>query len=95
MNEIELDAPLKGMTELTLLSTEARLKGRPKICSDCGLCDSELKPLMPKACVFIANSISAIEQRLHGRQRNTPDEMLWDMTRAIIVPYHVYEALHP
>ncbi|NJM40443.1 MAG: hypothetical protein HC853_06600 [Anaerolineae bacterium] len=46
MTEIELDAPLKGMTELTLLSTEARLR---------------------------------------GRQRNTPDEMLWGMSRAMHV----------
>ena len=52
----EFDAPTQVINELTLLSSEARLK---------------------------------------GRQRNTPDEMLWGMTRAIIVPYHVYEALQP
>ena len=45
--EIKLDAPTKGINELTLLSSEVRLKGRPKICSDCGLCDSELKHIVP------------------------------------------------
>jgi coenzyme F420 hydrogenase subunit beta len=61
----------------TLLPLAERLHGRPKLCSDCGLCDTALRPLMPQACVFVNNQAAAIEQYVHGRERVTPDEMLF------------------
>lgn len=81
--EIEIDAPVKGLTQLTLLSADARLKGRPKICSDCGLCDTSLRASMAQACAFVKNKTADIERDLHGRTRDAGDEMLWGITRAM------------
>jgi len=67
--------PSKGLRETTLLSKEARLAGRPKLCSDCGLCDSTFKPLMAKTCVFVRNHTEELEQRLFGRNRRDGDEL--------------------
>jgi coenzyme F420 hydrogenase subunit beta len=78
-----IDAPMKGIRELTLLSTEERLKGRPKICSDCGLCDTSYKPLMPRVCTFVNNTDEAIEQRMFGRRRESDDELLFGIFRSM------------
>lgn len=75
------DGPSKGLYEITLLSQDARLKGRPKLCSDCGLCDSSYRPLMARACVFVNNQTEALEQRLHGRRRKAGDELLFGIYR--------------
>ena len=40
------DGPSKGLAQIALLSSDARLQGRPRLCSDCGLCDSYLQPAM-------------------------------------------------
>ncbi len=77
------EGPAKGLHEITLLSQDERLKGRPRLCSDCGLCDSSLRPLMPKSCVFVQNQVSDIEQRLHGRTRQGADELLFGIYRAM------------
>ncbi|MBN2886660.1 MAG: Coenzyme F420 hydrogenase/dehydrogenase, beta subunit C-terminal domain [Chromatiaceae bacterium] len=76
------EGPSKGLGQISLLSHDARLKGRPRLCSDCGLCDSSLKPLMPTACVFVENRTAAIEQRLHGRARRPDDELRFGIHRA-------------
>lgn len=75
------EGPAKGLHEITLLSQDERLKGRPKLCSDCGLCDSSLRPIMPKTCVFVNNQVSSIEMRLHGRTRKPGDELLFGIYR--------------
>ncbi|KAA6184576.1 coenzyme F420 hydrogenase [Thiohalocapsa marina] len=69
------DGPGKGLRHTTLLSKDARLAGRPKLCSDCGLCDSQLKPEMARACVFVRNRTEELEQRVFGRQRRDGDEL--------------------
>nr|HRC76742.1 hypothetical protein [Kouleothrix sp.] len=58
-----MDGPTKGLQTITLLSQDARLKGRPKLCSDCGFCDTSMRPLMAQSCVFVENRTAAIEQR--------------------------------
>ncbi|NJN15671.1 MAG: coenzyme F420 hydrogenase [Oscillochloris sp.] len=75
----------RPLHEITLLSQAERLKGRPKLCSDCGICSSSLRPRMPDACVFVENQSEAIEQRLHGRNRRDGDELLFGIYRAVHV----------
>lgn len=77
------DGPSKGLHEQTLLSREARLSGRPRLCSDCGLCDSFLKPEMARTCVFVRNQTERIEQRLFGRNRREGDELLFGIYRSM------------
>ncbi|TVQ86990.1 MAG: coenzyme F420 hydrogenase [Chromatiaceae bacterium] len=76
--------PSKGLRETTLLSRDARLAGRPRLCSDCGLCDSQLHAQMASACVFVRNRGEEIEQRLFGRNRRDGDELR----------FGVYQAMH-
>ncbi len=75
------EGPSKGLYEITLLSQDERLKGRPKLCSDCGLCDSSYRPLMARSCVFVNNQTEALELRLHGRRRKAGDELLFGIYR--------------
>lgn len=75
----------RPLAEITLLSQAERLKGRPKLCSDCGVCGGELRPAMARSCVFVQNQHEQIEQRLHGRNRHDGDELLFGITRAIHV----------
>jgi coenzyme F420 hydrogenase subunit beta len=77
------EGPSKGLYEITLLSQDTRLKGRPKLCSDCGLCDSSYRRLMAQTCVFVNNQTEAIEQRLFGRRRKAGDELLFGIYRAM------------
>jgi coenzyme F420 hydrogenase subunit beta len=77
------DGPSKGLREQTLLSKDARLAGRPKLCSDCGLCDSHLKALMAETCVFVRNHSEALEQRLFGRNRRDGDELRFGVYRSM------------
>ena len=77
-----MDGPTKGLQTITLLSQDARLKGRPKLCSDCGFCDSSMRPLMAQSCVFVENRTADIERHIHGRARQTPDELVCDRSRA-------------
>jgi coenzyme F420 hydrogenase subunit beta len=79
-----MDGPTKGLQTITLLSQDARLKGRPKLCSDCGFCDTSLRPLMAQSCVFVENRTEALELRFHGRTRRTPDEMLFGVYRRMV-----------
>lgn len=72
-----------SLSEMTLLTEAERLKGRPKLCSDCGVCSSDQRPLMAGACVFVKNQTEQIERRLHGRTRNDGDEMLFGVFRAL------------
>jgi coenzyme F420 hydrogenase subunit beta len=76
--------PSKGLRQTTLLSKDARLSGRPKLCSDCGLCDSEFKPLMAKTCVFVRNRTEELERQLFGRNRRDGDELR----------FGVYQTMH-
>lgn len=76
------DGPSKGLAQIALLSSDARLQGRPRLCSDCGLCDSYLQPAMAQACVFVRNQTEALEQRLHGRNRHADDERQFGIFRA-------------
>lgn len=86
MNDTILDpqdtGPSKGLDTISLLSSDTRLQGRPKLCSDCGLCDSALKNRMSSACIFVRNQTADIEQRLHGRTRRPDDEQLFGIHRA-------------
>jgi coenzyme F420 hydrogenase subunit beta len=75
--------PSKGLRATTLLSKDARLAGRPKLCSDCGLCDSAFKPLMAKTCVFVRNRSEALEQDLFGRNRRDGDELRFGIFQAM------------
>jgi coenzyme F420-reducing hydrogenase beta subunit len=70
---------------ITLLGQGARLKGRPKLCSDCGVCSSSLRPHMARSCVFVRNQSEQIELSLHGRTRRAGDELLLGITRSIHV----------
>ncbi|HNP70070.1 MAG TPA: coenzyme F420 hydrogenase, partial [Kouleothrix sp.] len=79
-----MDGPTKGLQTITLLSQDARLKGRPKLCSDCGFCDTSMRPLMAQSCVFVENRTAAIEQRVHGRARATADEQLFGVCRQVL-----------
>jgi coenzyme F420 hydrogenase subunit beta len=73
----------RALHEITLLSQAERFKGRPKLCSDCGVCGGELRPTMSRSCVFVENQHEAIERRLHGRNRQDGDELLFGIHRAI------------
>jgi coenzyme F420-reducing hydrogenase beta subunit len=79
---IQLQAK-RSLSEMAVLSQAERLKGRPRLCSDCGLCSSELRPAMAQSCVFVQNRSAEIEQHLHGRLRNQGDELLFGIYRAI------------
>jgi coenzyme F420 hydrogenase subunit beta len=78
---IDSSGPSKGLRHTTLLSKDERLAGRPKLCSDCGLCDSHLKPRMRETCVFVRNRTEEIEQRLFGRNRRDGDELRFGVYR--------------
>jgi len=73
----------RSLAEITVLTQAERFKGRPKLCSDCGICGGELRPLMAAACVFVQNRHEQIERKLHGRNRNDGDELLFGINRAI------------
>jgi 3,8-divinyl protochlorophyllide a 8-vinyl-reductase (ferredoxin) len=77
--------PRRQLAEIALQPLHERLKGRPKLCSDCGVCSGDLRPLMPATCVFVHNQHEAIERRLHGRNRSDGDELLFGITRRIEV----------
>lgn len=78
------EGPSKGLRQTTLLSKDARLAGRPRLCSDCGLCDSALKPHMAEACTFVRNHIAELEPKLFGRRRRDGDELR----------FGVYQSMH-
>ena len=78
-----IEAPRRALHEITLLTQAERFKGRPKLCSDCGICGGELRPMMAASCVFVRNQHEAIELRLHGRNRSDGDELLFGIHRAI------------
>jgi coenzyme F420 hydrogenase subunit beta len=75
----------RNLAEITLLSAAERLKGRPKLCSDCGICGGELRPAMARSCVFVNNRSEELELKLHGRLRNDGDELVFGIHRAIHV----------
>ncbi len=75
LTDIEFTGPAKGLRQTTLLSQDERLSQRPKLCSDCGLCDSRLKPEMAKACPFVRQHIPELEQKLYHRERTAGDEL--------------------
>ena len=78
-------ATSRPLHEITLLSAAERLKGRPKLCSDCGICSSSYRPLLPQVCVFVENKSEQIERKLHGRNRNDGDELLFGISRSVHV----------
>ena len=63
------------------MSHDRRLSGRPRLCSDCGLCDSFLRPRMAETCLFVHNRMAEQELRLHGRRRQDGDEMRFGIFR--------------
>jgi coenzyme F420 hydrogenase subunit beta len=67
----------------TINSAAERLKGRPKLCSDCGVCSSELRPAMVRSCVFVQNRTAELELALHGRTRYDGDELLFGIHRSV------------
>jgi coenzyme F420 hydrogenase subunit beta len=77
------EGPSKGLDQISLLSSDERLKGRPRLCSDCGFCDSSLKLLMSQTCTFVRNQTRGIEQRLHGRTRQPGEEGRFGIYRAM------------
>ncbi|QVL47970.1 MAG: Coenzyme F420 hydrogenase/dehydrogenase, beta subunit C-terminal domain [Thiocapsa sp.] len=77
------EGPSKGLDQISLLSSDERLKGRPRLCSDCGFCDSSLKLLMSQTCTFVRNQTRGIEQRLHGRTRHVGEEGRFGIYRAM------------
>lgn len=77
------EGPSKGLDQISLLSSDERLKGRPRLCSDCGFCDSSLKLLMSQTCTFVRNQTPGIEQRLHGRTRQAGEEGRFGIYRAM------------
>lgn len=77
--------PSKGLHDVTLMSNDRRLAGRPRLCSDCGLCDSFLRPRMAETCLFVRNRMEEMEQRLHGRRRRPGDEMDFGIYREMSV----------
>jgi coenzyme F420 hydrogenase subunit beta len=79
-----MDGPTKGLQTITLLSQDARLKGRPRLCSDCGFCDTALRPQMAQCCVFVENRVEELERQFHGRNRQAPDEQLFGVYRQMI-----------
>ena len=52
--------PSKGLHDVSLMSHDRRLQGRPRLCSDCGLCDSFLRPQMAETCLFVRNRADEI-----------------------------------
>ncbi|HEU4326031.1 MAG TPA: Coenzyme F420 hydrogenase/dehydrogenase, beta subunit C-terminal domain [Roseiflexaceae bacterium] len=76
--------PTKGLQTISLLSQDARLKGRPKLCSDCGFCDTTLRPHMAQSCVFVENRTAELERRFHGRARETADEQLFGVYQRML-----------
>ncbi|MEI7771626.1 MAG: coenzyme F420 hydrogenase/dehydrogenase beta subunit N-terminal domain-containing protein [Chloroflexales bacterium] len=78
-------ATSRPLHEIALLGVAERLKGRPKLCSDCGICSSSYRPLLPQVCVFVDNKSEQIERKLHGRNRNDGDELLFGIYRSIHV----------
>lgn len=75
---------VQEQTETTLLPMEERLKGRPLLCSDCGLCASpSLRPLMAQSCTFVNSHVYDTEMHLHGRVREQGDELLFGIYRAM------------
>ncbi|HMP41065.1 MAG TPA: Coenzyme F420 hydrogenase/dehydrogenase, beta subunit C-terminal domain [Roseiflexaceae bacterium] len=79
-----MDGPTKGLQTITLLSQDVRLKGRPKLCSDCGFCDTTLRPQMAQSCVFVENRVTTLEQQIHGRTRGSGDELLFGVYREML-----------
>lgn len=77
--------PSKGLHDVTLMSNDRRLSGRPRLCSDCGLCDSYLRPRMAETCLFVRNRMEEVERRLHGRLRNPGDEMDFGIYREMAI----------
>ncbi len=77
--------PSKGLHDVTLMSNDRRLSGRPRLCSDCGLCDSYLRPRMAETCLFVRNRMEEVERRLHGRLRNPGDEMDFGIFREMAI----------
>ncbi len=73
--------PSKGLHDVSLMSHDRRLSGRPRLCSDCGLCDSYLRPRMAETCLFVRNRMEEQELRLHGRRRQPGDEMRFGIFR--------------
>lgn len=73
--------PSKGLHDVSLMSHDRRLSGRPRLCSDCGLCDSHLRPRMPEICLFVRNRMEEQEMRLHGRRRHLGDELCFGIFR--------------
>ncbi len=73
--------PSKGLDDVSLMSHDRRLRGRPRLCSDCGLCDSLLRPRMAETCPFVRNRAEEIEERLHGRRRLPGDELRFGIDR--------------
>ena len=73
--------PSKGLHDVSLMSRDRRLSGRPRLCSDCGLCDSYLRPRMAETCLFVGNRLEEQELRLHGRRRQPGDEMRFGIFR--------------
>lgn len=74
---------IEQSSAVTLLGQSERLKGRPRLCSDCGVCACSLRPLMPRSCVFINNQTEQTEQRLYGRTRQGTDELLFGIHRGM------------
>jgi 3,8-divinyl protochlorophyllide a 8-vinyl-reductase (ferredoxin) len=77
--------PSKGLHDVTLMSNDRRLGGRPRLCSDCGLCDSWLRPRMAETCLFVRNRMEETELRLHGRLRNPGDETDFGIYREMAI----------
>jgi len=77
--------PSKGLHDVSLMSHDRRLQGRPRLCSDCGLCDSFLRPRMAETCLFVRNQAEEIERRLHGRRRRPGDELRFGIFREMAV----------
>ncbi len=80
---VDAAPPARSLAEITLLTQAERFKGRPKLCSDCGICGGELRPLMAAACVFVQNRHEQIELKIHGRNRSDGDELRFGVNRAI------------
>jgi 3,8-divinyl protochlorophyllide a 8-vinyl-reductase (ferredoxin) len=77
--------PSKGLHDVSLMSHDRRLRGRPRLCSDCGLCDSFLRPRMAETCLFVHNRAEQTEERLHGRRRRAGDELRFGIYREMAV----------
>jgi len=82
-HDADSSGPAKGLRQPMPLSREARLVGRPRLCSDCGLCDSQLKSVMAQACLFVRTQVETLERQLHGRERHDGDELRFGIFRAL------------